>query len=204
MSDLFNKIQSVHARTEGWCSLLKAETLASIVVATRPAICAEIGCFYGKSLFPVALALRHVGAGKVIAIDPWMAENSVAGQVNPLDVAYWNRQAMHQAAYDNFKARVYEEELQEIVQIERRASDDFEPPAEIGLLHVDGNHGEQSIRDVQRYAPMVKRGGFLVADDLHWTGGSVNKAISMLPEMGFVELYRVENKEECWAVFERL
>jgi len=204
MNNVFDKIQTVHSSTEGWCSWSKAQTLASIVISTQPEISVEIGVFYGKSLLPVALAHQHTGKGLVVAIDPWMAEASIAGQVNPQDVEYWNRQAMHQTAYEAFHKKVYELGLQNVVRIERKKSDDFEPPADIGLLSVDGNHGEQAIRDVERYAPKVKRGGFLVADDIEWTGGAVGKAISLLPSMGFVEMYRVKNEHESWAVFQRL
>ncbi len=202
--NIFDKIEAVHATTEGWCTWKKAQTLAAIVISTQPEISVSIGVWYGRSLLPIALAHQHIGKGRVIAIDPWMAENSIAGQVDPANVEWWKRQNIHQVAYDTFKAKVYELGLQNVVQIERKASDDFNPPDGIMCLEIDGNHGEQSIRDVQRYAPKVKRGGFLIADDLHWTGGSVETAIALLPAMGFQELYRVENDKESWAVFERL
>lgn len=202
--NIFDKIETVHAATEGWCSWTKGQTLASIVLATRPEISLEIGVFYGKSLLPVAMAHQFTGRGTVYAIDPWMAEASIAGQINPLDAAYWNRQEMHQVAYDAFKTSVYELGLQNVVHIERKTSDDFTPPDNIGLLSVDGNHGEQAVKDVERYAPKVKKGGFLVADDIEWTGGAVGKAIALLPAMGFVELFRVKNEHESWAVFQRL
>lgn len=202
--NIFDRIETVHDNTPGWCSSLKANTLAALVIGTRPEITIEIGCFYGRSLLPMALAHQFIGKGSVIAIDPWMAEASVAGQLNPLDVEYWNRQQMHETAYAAFKAKVYELGLQNVVRIERKASDDFEPPEEISILHLDGNHGEQSVKDIQRYAPKIKRGGFLVADDLKWTGLFVEKAVSLLPDMGFVELYRIENESECWACFERV
>lgn len=202
--NIFDKIETVHGSMEGWCSWRKAQTLAAIVISTQPEISVEIGVWYGKSLLPVALAHQHIGKGGVIAIDPWMAEASIEGQVNPADKEWWNRQQIHQVAFDAFKTKVYELGLQSVVRIERKASNDFEPPAGIGLLSVDGNHGEQAIRDVERYAPKVKKGGFLVADDIEWTGGAVGKAISLLPGMGFVEMYRVKNETESWAVFQRL
>lgn len=202
--NIFDRIETVHASTEGWCSWSKAQTLAAIVISTQPEISVEIGVFYGKSLLPVALAHQHIGKGRVIAIDPWSSIASVEGQINPLDVDYWKRQEMHEVAFKAFSTKVYELGLQNVVRIERKTSNDFEPPAGIGLLSVDGNHGEQAIRDVERYAPKVKKGGFLVADDIEWTGGAVGKAISLLPGMGFQELYRVKNEQESWAVFERL
>ena len=203
MSNIFDRIESVHAATEGWCTWSKAQTLAAIVISTRPEISVEVGVWYGKSLLPVALAHQHIGKGRVIAIDPWMAENSIASQVDPANIEWWKRQNIHQVAYDTFRSKVYELGLQNVVQIERKASDAFQPPHGINLIHVDGNHGDQSVRDIERYAPEVARGGFLVADDLAWSGGSVTRAIGLLPAMGFTELYRVENDKESWACFQR-
>lgn len=202
--NLFQKISSVHADTAGWCSELKASTLAAIVLASRPEISLEIGVFYGRSLLPVALAHQFIGKGKVYAVDPWHAGCSVAGQQNPQDVEYWKRQDLHENALAAFLHRVAAHELKDYVSVHRMHSDEFDPPEGIGLLSVDGNHGDQAIKDVQRYAPKVKRGGYLVADDLHWTGGGVERAIGLLPDMGFTELYRVENGKESWACFQRL
>lgn len=204
--NIFQKIENVHGEISGWCSQQKAQTLASIVLASRPAISLEIGIWFGKSLLPVALVHQHLGIGKVIAIDPWFAGCSVAGQENPADAEWWRHQDRHELAYNSFLAKVKELGLRETVDVQRMHSDEFDPPDGIGLLSLDGNHGVQAIKDIERYAPKVKLGGFLVADDLKWTGGAVERAISLLPVMGFIELYTVEDKESAnhWAVFERV
>jgi predicted O-methyltransferase YrrM len=202
--NIFQKIEDIHSQISGWCSKEKAMTLASIVLANRHEISLEVGVWYGKSLLPVALMHQHLGQGKVIAVDPWHSGCSVAGQVNPQDAEWWNRQDIHEVAYRAFDARVRSLELQKFVEVHRMHSDEFDPPQNIGLLSVDGNHGDQAIKDVQRYAPMVKRGGFLVADDLNWTGGSVLRAVELLPDLGFIERYKVVNSQENWAVFQRL
>jgi hypothetical protein len=201
--NLFTKIAAVHADTSGWCSELKANTLAAIVLASRPEISVEIGVWYGRSLLPVALAHQSVGKGKVYAVDPWYAGCSVAGQVNPEDAAWWKRQDIHETALAAFLLKVESNGLKDFVSVHRMHSDEFDPPEGIGNLHIDGNHGEQAIKDFQKYAPKVKVGGFLTVDDINWTGGSVLKGTEMLPEMGFEELYKIQNKSENWAVFQR-
>ncbi len=201
--NVFTKIEAVREQTSGWCSAQKAETLAAIVIATRPEISLEIGVWMGRSLLPVALAHQYIGKGRVIAVDPWLSGCSAAGQVDEANVKWWGRQDIHEEAHRTFQTHVRNHDLQQFVEIHRMHSDEFDPPEGIGLVSLDGNHGEQSIKDVQRYAPKVKPGGFLVADDLHWSGGSVERAIALLPALGFKELFRVENKEECWAVFQR-
>jgi len=197
------KIDMVHPQISGWCSLQKAHTLASIILATRPAISLEIGVWYGRSLIPMAIAHESIRQGKVIAVDPWSADASVIGQVNPADKEWWNRQEIHETAYRSFLDFVSTSGVSQYVEVHRKTSDAFDPPVGIGLLSVDGNHGDQSIRDIQRYAPFVDIGGFLVADDLNWSGGAVTRAVGLLPGMGFHELYRVENDKESWAVFQK-
>ncbi len=203
---IFTDIEIQHAKISGWCSALKARTLASLIIGTRPAITLEIGIWHGRSCIPMAMAHQHINFGMVVAIDPWKADCSIAGQVNPADQEWWNRQNIHEDAFMAFQSKIKELGLSNCVDIHRKHSDDVVPPDEIGCLSVDGNHGEQAVRDIQRYAPKVARGGFLIADDLGWSGGSVSAAVSLLPAMGFKELYRVDDKESenTWAVYQKL
>lgn len=202
--NIFQKIEAVNREVTGWCSLEKANTLASIVLATRPEISLEVGVWYGRSLLPVALMHQHINFGKIIGVDPWAASASIEGQINKADVDWWKRDEIHETAYLAFQERVKIYGLENFVETRRLSSNDFEPPNGIGLLSIDGNHGDQAIKDVQRYAPKVRRGGFLVADDLNWTGGGVQRAVELLPGMGFIERYRVVNSQENWAVFQRI
>lgn len=41
-----------------WCSALKAQTLASIVLGNRPRVTCEVGVWMGGSMIPILLALR--------------------------------------------------------------------------------------------------------------------------------------------------
>lgn len=204
INNIYTRIEEIQNGISGWCSVQKARTLASLIVGTRPELTVEIGVWFGKSLIPMALAHQHILTGKVMAIDPWKSESSILGQVNPQDKEWWDNQNIHDQAYRSFKMKIEEFNLSEYVEVIRKPSNDVNPPDNIGLLSVDGNHGEQAIDDIKRYAPKVKKGGFIVADDIEWTGGSVSKAISMLPAMGYKELYRIKNPEESWAVFQRL
>ena len=203
--NIFNRIEEAQATISGWCSAQKSRTLASLIIGTRPKITLEIGVWHGKSCIPMAMAHQHILTGKVIAVDPWSAGCSVAGQVNPADKEWWNRQDIHEQAFHAFEVKVASLNLKEYVEIHRMHSDEFDPPEGIGLLSIDGNHGEQAIRDVERYAPKVKSGGFLIADDVNWSGGSVSYALGLLPAMGFKLNYMVEDKESenQWAVYQR-
>lgn len=202
--NIFDQIEQSHSKTSGWCSLTKAQTLASIVIATRPKISVEVGVWFGKSAIPIAVAHKHIAHGTLIAVDPWMASCSVIGQTNPADVEWWNHQDAHDQAFNSFKSSVANYDLGNVVQIHRMDSSEFEPPDGIGLFHCDGNHGEKAVSDVERYCPKISIGGFAVLDDLGWSTGSVKKAVDKIKSMGFKELYIVDDKENQWGVFQRI
>jgi len=192
LSGLFGLIAAQH--TPGaWTSLEKAQCLAALVVGLRPRLVVEIGVWRGDSLIPMCLALQYVGTGTAIAIDPWSAPMSVIGQ-NQTDAAWWGEQvgqAGHEQAYADFVARLDRLGARDACAIVRAPSDDVNPgdlpPPD--LLHVDGNHAEQAIRDVERFGARLPVGGVLVMDDVDWAGGHVRRARDRALELGFVELY---------------
>jgi len=205
--NLYDQIAEVCASPHGWCTEAKAKTLASLVIGTRPDIIVEIGVWSGKSLLPMALACREIGHGMVIGIDPYEPAASIEGQ-GPANVAWWGSAENHKRMHDYFLDQVNRMALQNVTRLIRKRSDDVTPPATIGLLHVDGNHGAQAMRDVQRFAPNVRDGGFIVLDDLHWDGGEVTKSVDTLLAAGCTELFRVVKssgaERDDWAVFQKL
>ncbi len=172
-----------------WCDLEKANRLAALVVGLRPAVVIEIGVWSGGSAIPLALALKYNGAGKLIAIDPWSAKASIADE-EPANVEWWGAQD-HDLAWRTFTDRVARHELTEIVEIWRKRSDDVTPPRKIDLLHVDGSHTEQAVRDVARYGREVRIGGIMILDDLNWSSGAVQRAHGLALQLGFIELYKL-------------
>ena len=193
-----DRIAAVLPDGGNWCSLDKAQTLAAIVLATRPRVIVEIGVWLGGSLVPMLLALRHLvdveragGAPaiprKAIAIDPWDSAASVTGQAE-VDATWWRAQD-HAQVLKAFQGRLRDLELAELCDVVRQRSDDAAVPGSIDLLHVDGNHAEQAERDVGRFAAAVVPGGFLVLDDVHWSGGHVDRARQLALATGFAQLY---------------
>ena len=80
MSNLFDDIEQVDSKLgHGWCTLDKMNVLASLIVSTRPQVVVELGVWAGRSLIPMALALRYNKVGKAIAIDPWDSKASAEG-----------------------------------------------------------------------------------------------------------------------------
>lgn len=200
IAELMAEIRAVLRDGGEWCDLEKAQSLAALVVGLRPRVACEIGVWMGGSLVPIALALRavrelDVAAGRpattrrVVGIDPWSKDASCAGQ-GGADSAWWSS-VDHDAALAVLRARIDRHDLGDLVEVVRARSDDAPVPAEIGLLHVDGNHAEQATRDVARFAPAVTPGGILVLDDLSWSGGHVRAARDLAERHGFRELHPI-------------
>lgn len=189
-TDVFRKIERLTPMLSEWTPIDKAHTLASLVIGLRPALTVEIGVWQGSSLVPMALAHRAIGFGRVIAVDPWSPIASIQGQVNPADVDWWSK-VDHERAYQTFITVLAEEGLSQYVEVVRSTSDDFTPPDNIGCLHLDGNHSDQALRDIQRFEPKMARNGVIIADDYSWTGGGVKKACMALESAGWVEQYRL-------------
>ncbi len=187
-SDIFPRINRITPRLSEWCSQEKAETLACLVIALRPALTIEVGVWQGASLIPMALAHRAIGFGRIIAVDAWSANASVEGQVSTDDVKWWS-EVDHEKAYQKFVNTLAEEGLSQFVEVIRCRSDGYAPPDNIGLLHIDGNHSDQAVRDVQKFAPKMASGGIIVMDDYDWRGGAVRKACAALESAGWIEQY---------------
>lgn len=187
MSSLFQTISKVHPTLPGWCPPEKAEALAAMVVALRPRVSVEIGIYGGSSFIPIALAHKENGNGIALGIDPWSEQASVAGEA-PEHVAWWGKQN-HEQIYQGFMAAINRLELQPFIKIARQTSDAAVAPAVIDLLHIDGNHTEQAVRDVAHFATRVRAGGLCVMDDLNWGSGGVKRAETRLLALGFKLLY---------------
>lgn len=201
MSSLFKQLEAIIPPLPGWATVEKAQTLAMLVVALRPEISCEVGLFGGRSFFGLALAHKTIGHGMAYGIDPWDIRAATEGYTGG-NKEYWSDMKMD-AIQSDFMATLKRLELESVTKILKQKSDDVTPPKNLGLVHLDGQHTEQAIRDVNRFAPNVKRGGLVVMDDLSWANDGdkpVLRAVDELKKLGFVDLYAVDD----WAVFKRL
>lgn len=199
---LFTNIEEIVPKLPGWCSVSKAVTLASSIVALRPEIIVEIGVYGGRSLIPMAMACAAVNKGTIVAIDSWSPVASVEGQ--PTEHVNWWGKLDHESIMNGFLSQLESLRLKSFVNVVRKKSDDVTPPKQISLASIDGNHGPQAVRDVKRYAANIRTGGLCFMDDLNWSGGHVSEACSELLKLGFVELHRVHKDSEDWAIFQRI
>lgn len=190
---LVAELEAAQRSDVGWCSLEKATTLVSIILALRPKVVVELGVWMGGSAIPMAIALRSIGAGQLIAVDAWSVDASMAGQEAPDHLRWWGEtmgESGHLRAFEAFQKRLRAHGiLPECCVVHQQRSDEAAVPPVIDVLHHDANHGPQAVADIERWAPAVRRGGLLIIDDLDWAGGHVARARDRALELGFVELY---------------
>jgi len=201
MTNIFQKLDQIVPELPGWGGAEKSKTLAAMVIALRPQISVEIGIYGGRTFFGLALAHAHIGVGSAWAIDPWSNQAASEGYEGG-NLEFWQRVPL-QKLFTDFEHKVFELSVKNVTVIHRKKSDDVEPPDNIGILHVDGQHTEQAVRDVNRFASKVHVGGIVVMDDTTWQNGSdapVARAVLALQGMGFLELYKLGTG----AVFQRM
>lgn len=183
------QIATVLPTLQGWCTLEKALALADAVLELKPDIVVELGVFGGSSLIPMALACKQLGRGTVVGVDPWSKSASVEGY-DAANAEWWGK-LDHDAIMQGFLDAIAKLELTQRVVVKRLKSDDFPPPTVIDLLHIDAQHTDQAVRDVERFVPHVRKSGLVCVDDIEWSGGGVRRAVDLLLTMGFVQLYPI-------------
>ena len=178
---LESRIRQMVPTLPGWCSSEKALHMAESICRNLPVVCVEIGVFGGRSLLPMALACRHLGRGHVFGVDPWCETDSLEGMTHPDEIAFWS-QIKHDQIFLDCQRAINQANLAATCSLIRstaaQSADLFD---RIDLLHIDGNHHEQSaIRDVRLYLPKVADGGDIWVDDADWD--STQLAIRLLHE----------------------
>lgn len=187
-----SKIKSELDRIDGWTDDAQAVAMATVILLNRVAISVEIGVWHGKGLVALALAHQQLGFGTAIGIDPYHAQHSIKGQVEQVDQEWWSK-ANHNVAEALARKHLKRLDLERWAIIHRMTSDEFDPPEGIGLLRIDGNHGEQVLKDIERYCPKCSTGAVLFLDDLDWSGGAVERAlIRLLGSRSWRQIARVD------------
>lgn len=164
---------------EGWCSKEKASVLIDMCLLLKAKTVVEIGVYGGKSLVPMAFALRELGNGVVIGIDPWSSAESAVG-MDGVNHDFWSK-LDHEKIYQGLLDKVNKFGLSGNIMLLRETSESAMPIPDIDILHIDGNHSEEtSLLDVYKWVPFVKKGGLIIFDDVNWA--TTNKATAWLDE----------------------
>jgi len=152
----------------GWCSHSKASILIDIINRMQATTIVEIGVWGGKSLVPMAYALKVLGKGKIYGIDPWDSNESIQGVMNDANRDYWGH-VDHEAVFQAINQNIDRFDLRNQVELIRSTSANAAPIHDIDILHIDGNHSDfTSYIDVTKWVPLVKPGGWIIVDDISW------------------------------------
>jgi predicted O-methyltransferase YrrM len=156
-------------QVHGWCSHQKASILIDILSVAGAKTVVEIGVWGGKSLLPMAYTLKKMRQnGKIYGIDPWHNQASIEGAAHESNIAFWNA-VDHEAVLDRLENVIQEWGLTDTVTLIRATSLAAPPIHDIDVLHIDGNHSDiTSFIDVTKWVPLVKKGGWIIFDDMNW------------------------------------
>ena len=192
-----NKALKAMETLHGWCSDDKAEALMSFIWFMKPTTIVEIGVFGGKSLVPMAFALKSLGRGTVYGIDPWSSEASMEG-MEGVNKDWWGS-IDHEAILTDLQGHIKKHNLRRYVKLIQATSEAATPIDQIDILHIDGNHSEEtSMIDVIKWVPLVRDGGMIIFDDLTW--GTTTKATEWLDEH-CERTHTVQDKENEWGIW---
>lgn len=172
VENLKKRVSEALPNFHGWCTKEKAISFIDLVLEVKPEVCVEIGVFGGRSLFPVASALKFLGNGIVVGIDPWSKDEVIPyfDQVkDQAHVIWWSKINFEQIYYSCLNM-LSQHQLEDYVVILRTTSELASYAiGSIDILYIDGNHNETiSNRDVQLYLPKVRSGGYIWLNDSLW------------------------------------
>jgi hypothetical protein len=175
-----NELPHLH----GWCTTEKALNFIDLVLEVQPEVCVDIGTFGGRSLFPVASALKFLGKGIVIGIDPWDKIECLKhfeATDDPRHIDWWGKIDFNQI-YRGFVQMLQKHNLEKYCKALKTTSEKASSQIEsIDILYIDGNHAEHMVtQDVQLYLPKVRKGGYIWLNDTTWT--AMQPAIELLTE----------------------
>lgn len=181
---LKQRVLNVLPYLEGWCSREKALNFIDLVLEVQPDLCVEVGVFGGSSLFPVASALKFLGEGMIIGIDPWDRMECLRYCDPAKDRAHmdWWGKINLTYVYYSYLNMLRRYELEEQVSTLKVTSEKAAPEVgEIDILYLDGNHSEYAtVLDVKLYLPKVRSGGYIWLNDTLWD--SIQPAVDLLLE----------------------
>lgn len=179
--DIFReKVVKMIPSIPGWCPHEKALRMMNLIYETKPSVCVEVGIFGGSSYFPTLCALQFNKKGVGYAIDPWENLTCMEGQTG-LHLEWWKKVNLR-SIYSGFIDLIHNYKLDARSAVLRMTSKDalkFFSNNSIDILHIDGNHAEDSAYfDAMHWLSKVKVGGYIWFDDTDWD--STQKAVQYL------------------------
>lgn len=189
---------------KGWATVEKLHCLYDLIQGTEAKTSVEIGVFGGRGTLAMAFAHRELehergkGNGGVChAIDPMKKEPCLEGTQPEQNSTWWSAVDLD-AVFEEFLANIAAHHLEPWINVQRVTADEAVVEGMIDVLHLDGNHTYEVVsRDVERWGPRIRPGGYMVMDDTDWDGPK--KASELLLAQGF----EMTEDHLAWAVFRK-
>jgi len=190
---------------DGWCSYNKAAILIDLIALSKPETVVEIGVWGGKSLIPMACALKANKKGRVYGIDPWNSIESLQHVMDGSNIDYWSR-ADHEGVLRNLNEKIEKFQLRPQVELIRATSAEAPEIPNIDILHIDGNHSDATTYlDVTKWVPLVKKGGWIIFDDMTWFENGVYTAARAVAWLDEYCVRFAQFSENCdWGIWCKL
>lgn len=193
-----NNLNDIH----GWCPVEKAHYLIDLVQQCQAKAFVELGVFGGRSLLPVALAMKNLGNDEfIIGVDSWTVTPCLEGNNDAANNDWWsaiNYDNMYSYTIDLMKKY----NLENSVKLYRTTSAQYAKYLGdncLDMLHQDSNHStEVTCNEVELYCKKVKVGGLWVFDDTDWP--TTQQAQINLVAHGYELFYDAVK----WKVFRRV
>lgn len=162
-------IDASAAELHGWCTPQKAAALTRYIQQEKPEICVEIGIFGGRSMFPMAAALKKNGKGRIYGIESWSNDVAIENATDEVNDAWWNNVDFSMIKRGVFEFAVKYDLTSQVCIVEASSTKADSLFDSIDFLHIDGSHSMiNAATDVVRYATKVRSGGIVVMDDIEW------------------------------------
>jgi hypothetical protein len=201
-----NALEGIQIDFGGGCSVSKGYLMAWLIRKYQITSSLDIGVYRGRSLISQAVAHQEYTDGMAYGVDPWI--DSEARENDNPDL----REAINKfidttnfsAIYEGVAALILKLNLGQNCTLVRATSCDairyFERKRiTFGLIHIDGNHdSDRVMEDISLYLPRLRRGGFILMDDVSWD--SIKFAYAVVAKR-FYRIYQRTDQWNDYAVF---
>ncbi|MBS1675768.1 MAG: class I SAM-dependent methyltransferase [Actinobacteria bacterium] len=160
----------------GGATALKVFLLAELILNRDLSRIVEIGVYRGRLFLPLARLMFWLQRGEMVGIDPWSAEAAVQHEaaLPGIDLVEWPATIDWAGMHADVQRHIERLGIGERARLIPQRSEDVDLAAEFGdapidLLHIDGNHDREAVRqDLDRFLPYMREGSILVMDDIGW------------------------------------
>jgi hypothetical protein len=201
-----NALEGIQIDFGGGCSVSKGYLMAWLIRKYQITSSVDIGVYRGRSLVSQAVAHRGYTGSMVYGVDPWLNSEARENDNPALREAInkFTDTTNFSAIYEEVAALIHKLNLSQNCTLVRETSCDairyFERKRiTFGLIHIDGNHdSDRVMEDVSLYLPRLRRGGFVLMDDVSWD--SIKFAYAVVSKR-FYRIYQRTDEWNDYAVF---